>query len=158
MAQNHKVWHPGYTVCLGSIVPQNVLKQHILLPAKSEWLRFNDAIIFVYPHPGQSVSVKFLQLTCSNGIIIVRMPSLGKVLGNGFASWYRIWLCFTFCAQSISLDRQNALDSLNWILVLKHIWQKKQSQSLINGHFNPWSKYYILYLFIKTTFELPTCV
>ena len=74
-------------ICLGSIVPQNVLKQHILLPdngeiiiiltknnsifppntcinpAKSEWLRFNNAIILVYPHTGQSVSVKFLRLT-----------------------------------------------------------------------------------------------
>ena len=88
------------------------------------------------------------------------MSSLEQVVSNGFASCYRFWLCFTFCAQFMSLDRQNALDRLNWILVLKHIWQKKQSKSLINGHFNPWSKYYIILnlLFIKTTFELPTCV
>ena len=65
-------------------------------------------------------------------------------IGTSFASCYRFWLCFTFCAQSISLDRQNAFDSLILILVLKHIWQKKPSQSLINEHFNPWNKYYII--------------
>ena len=114
------------------------------------FLWFNDAKIFVYP------TLAKMFLICSNGIIIVRINSLEQVLGNSFASCYRFWLCFTFCAQSMSLDRQNALDSLNWILVLKHIWQKKESQSLINWYYNPWSKYYILnLLFIKTTFELP---
>ena len=84
---------------------------------------------------------RFLRLICSNGVIFARMSALRKVLGNGFVSSDRFWLCFTLCCQSISLDRQNALDSLNWILVLKHHRQKKQSLALINGHFNPWSKY-----------------
>ena len=60
---------------------------------------------------------------------------------TGFGSRQLI-LCFTFCCQSISLNRQNALDSLNWILVLKLIWQKGESLALIKGNFIPWRKYY----------------
>ena len=52
-------------------------------------------------------------------------------------------LRFTFCCQSISLKRLNALDSVNWILVLKPLWPMKESLALINGHFNPRHKYYI---------------
>ena len=83
------------------------------------FLWFYDAIIFVYPHPGQIVSVRFLWLMCSNGIIIMRMCALGNVLGNGFASCYRFWLCFTICCQSISYEWQNALACLKLILVLR---------------------------------------
>ena len=164
-----------------SILPQIVLEQHILLPDNGEvmvTLTKNNSIfppinVLTQQNLNDTVNVvlwrnhlglsppwpRFLRLICSNGVIFARMTALRKVLGNGFVSSDRFWLCSTLCCQSTSLDRQNALDSLNWILVLKHHRQKKQSLALINGHFNPWSKYYILnLLFMKTNWIANMCV
>ena len=134
---------------------QSFLQILVLTNPLTALMWFSDAIIFGLSPPWP----RFLRLICLNGVIFARMFELRKFLGNGFASSYRFWLCFTLCCQSISLDRQNALDSLNWILVLKHPRQKKQSLALINGHFNPWSKYYILnLLFMKTNWIAKMCV